>query len=231
MLTLCVNPSCKFEFNVESDQSVGTCPKCGQVQTFRSLEARQFLERHYLKLKSEKQLEHKTLNKYPAKRSVLLEDIRSLWNVGSIFRTADGAGFNHLYLAGITGSPPRKEIEKVSLGAESYLSWEYVSTSLDVLRSLKADGVCIIGLEYTSHSHLLTETLRSLKIMEPLCLVLGNEVNGILAETLELCDHVCHLPMRGIKTSLNVAVAFGIAGYLIADHITDHSTERIELNQ
>jgi tRNA G18 (ribose-2'-O)-methylase SpoU len=148
-----------------------------------------------------------------------LEDIRSLHNVGSIFRTADGAGVNHLILTGITGCPPRKQIAKTSLGAEDNITWEYRAGFLDVLPDLKKAGMQIIGLECTDQSRLLNEVIAEEKIQSPICLVVGNEVTGISQEVLANCDQVCHLPMRGTKASLNVSVAFGIAAYALADSI------------
>jgi 23S rRNA (guanosine2251-2'-O)-methyltransferase len=152
----------------------------------------------------------------PEAMTVLLEDIRSLWNVGSIFRTADGAGFSRLFLCGITGCPPRKEIAKTSLGAEDTIAWQFHRNALEVLLGLKSQGVTIIGLERTAESIPLSHAVAE-QNDSPICLVLGNEVTGISLETLSLCDVVCDLPMRGTKESLNVAVAFGIAAYMIAD--------------
>jgi tRNA G18 (ribose-2'-O)-methylase SpoU len=154
-------------------------------------------------------------NGSPEPMTVLLEDIRSLWNVGSIFRTADGAGFSRLFLCGITGCPPRKEIAKTSLGAEDTIAWEFHRNALEVLPRLKSQGVTIIGLERTTESVPLSHAAAQ-QNDSPICLVLGNEVTGISLETLSLCDVICDLPMRGVKESLNVAVAFGIAAYMIA---------------
>lgn len=170
-------------------------------------------------LQSTDQLDEAQLQKNYARLPLIaaLEDIRSLHNVGSIFRTADGAGFNHLILTGITGCPPRKQIAKTSLGAEETISWEYRPGFLDVLPELKKSGTQIIGLERTEQSLALNQVIAEARIRAPICLVVGNEVTGISQEVLANCDYVCHLPMRGIKESLNVSVAFGIAGYLLAD--------------
>ncbi len=152
--------------------------------------------------------------------SALVEDVRSLWNVGSIFRTADGAGFSKLYLCGITGCPPRKEIAKTSLGAENSVLWQSHVSALDVLPGLKTSGVRILGLERNEKSSSLSDYLSDHKIEQPICLLLGNEVTGLSAESLSHCDYVLHLPMRGVKESLNVSVAFGIAAYAIAEATT-----------
>lgn len=153
----------------------------------------------------------------------LLDDIRSLWNVGSMFRSADGAGFDALFLCGITGTPPRKEIAKTSLGAEDHLPWYYSVSTADLITVLKQQGVLVVGLEYIKDSDILpdsvslTDALTNKRLTTPVCLCVGNEVAGLSAETLTNCDLLCHLPMRGFKESLNVAVAFGIAAYTITE--------------
>jgi len=150
---------------------------------------------------------------------VLAEDIRSLWNVGSIFRTADGVGVSRLVLCGITGNPPRKEIAKTSLGAEDTIPWNYVPSALDALLPLKKLGYQIVGLERNQSSKSLSELLSASQIKIPFCLIVGNEVTGLSPEVVQHCDIVTHLPMRGMKESLNVAVAFGIAAYAITERI------------
>jgi len=161
---------------------------------------------------------------------VVVEDVRSLWNVGSMFRTADGAGCSLLVLCGITGCPPRKEIAKTSLGAEDNVPWLYAASVTDVVPILKDSGFQIVGLEVSSgidglpESVALKEALAAKKVNTPLCLLVGNEVTGLSIEALSGCDLVCHLPMRGIKESLNVAVAFGIAAYDIAEEVAVRAT-------
>ena len=154
-----------------------------------------------------------------AQFSVLLEDIRSLWNVGSIFRTADAAQVSQLYLSGITGCPPRPEITKTALGADEILSWQYVCHPLDVISLLKSAGVMIVGLERNDHSVSLVSALKNKKITQPLCLVVGNENAGLSPETIANCHLICDLPMKGIKESLNVASAFAVAAYFINEFI------------
>lgn len=143
----------------------------------------------------------------------ILHNIRSVHNVGSIFRTADAADVSKIYICGITPSPvdrlgkPRKDFEKVSLGAEKNVSWEYVPQTGRLLKRLKEEGVFIVGLEQASNS----VSLNKLKTRFPVALVLGNEVDGIPQRILKLCDIVAEIPMAGRKESLNVSVAFGIA--------------------
>jgi 23S rRNA (guanosine2251-2'-O)-methyltransferase len=139
----------------------------------------------------------------------LLHSIRSLHNVGSMFRTADGAGVKRLYLCGETGTPPRAEIAKTALGAEEVVPWEYWMDAKECIVKLKSDGMRIIALELTSQS----VDYRTFVATSPVCLVVGNEVGGIPSDILELCDDCIQIPMRGIKESLNVSVSFGIAVY------------------
>jgi len=218
MLTRCPNPKCRHEFEVPETRAGknGPCPNCGQVITFRSLDVLRQVERQQKRLV---QNESPKAPGAPDRFSVLLEDVRSLWNVGSVFRTADGAGFGRLYLCGITGCPPRKEIAKTSLGAEDVIAWEHHTGALEVLPSLNQRGVQVVGLETTSDSIPLSRALKECLLHPPLCLAIGNEVAGLSAETQAACEVICNLPMRGVKGSLNVAVAFGIAAYQLADRL------------
>jgi len=228
MLTQCPNPRCKLTFEVPADRAGknGPCPACGQVITYRSLDIINEIQRRHerrarLPGTRSRFPEQPEIGSCPRKAqpppafSALLEDIRSLGNVGSIFRTADGAGVAPLYLCGITGCPPHKSITKTSLGAEEQVQWEHHAGALEVLPGLREQGVQVIALERTASSELLDSALRRGAIKQPLCLVVGNEVAGISAETLAQATMLCHLPMRGVKASLNVAVAFGIAAYAI----------------
>lgn len=143
---------------------------------------------------------------------VICPDIRSLHNVGAILRTADGLGVTKVFLCGYTGRPPRKEIHKVALGAEDAVDWAYHPQAWRVIDRLKREGVSIVALEKTPTS----ASLLGFKPRFPLALVVGNEVDGLPPTLLKRADHIVHLPMWGIKESLNVAVAFGAAGYLLA---------------
>ncbi len=143
---------------------------------------------------------------------VICHNIRSLHNVGSIFRTADGAGVDKVYLTGYTGYPPRKEISKVALRAEECVRWERRHDTWRVIENLKKEGVKIIALEAVPGKSI---DYRNFKPKFPLALMLGNEVRGISTSLLKRSDHIIHLPMHGKKKSLNVSVAFGIAAYEI----------------
>jgi tRNA G18 (ribose-2'-O)-methylase SpoU len=140
---------------------------------------------------------------------IILNNIRSLHNVGSIFRTSDGAGVKKLYLCGQTGYPPREEITKTALGAEEVVPWEYYIDPIDCIKKLKKKGIQIVALEQTEKS----ADYKKFKPKYPLCLVIGHEIDGVEEEILKLCDSTIEIPMKGKKQSLNVSVAFGIAIY------------------
>lgn len=143
----------------------------------------------------------------------MAENIRSLYNVGSIFRTADAVLLGKLILAGYTPTPPRKEIEKTALGATTTVPWEYSKDPVGAIRELRAGGVRIIALEHTDQSIPYT----SVRPNEfPICLVIGNEITGVTQGVLNECDGAIDIPMSGVKHSLNVAVAFGVAIFELA---------------
>lgn len=146
----------------------------------------------------------------PVPLTAILDNIRSLYNVGSMFRTADGAGIQKLVLAGFTPVPPRREIEKTALGATATVPWEYVQDPLEAITALKASGTTVLALEHTDVSRPYT----NVSVAEfPLCIVLGNELTGVSNRVLAECDGALEIPMVGVKHSLNVAVAYGIAVY------------------
>ncbi|MCP4138151.1 MAG: RNA methyltransferase [bacterium] len=155
--------------------------------------------------------EAKEQEKFPI--SVMLENIRSLYNVGAVFRTSDGAGIDTLYLCGYTGYPPRKELDKTSLGSVESVNWERYEDPLEAVEKLKAAGVQIVALEHTDKSVPYTEA----DYRFPLCLVLGNEVEGISEELVAACDIAVEIPMHGIKQSLNVSVAQGIMTFHLVE--------------
>lgn len=140
---------------------------------------------------------------------VVLNNIRSLHNVGTIFRTADGAGVEKIWLCGITGYPPQGGIAKTALGAQDHVPWEFREDVLALVKELKDEGYQIVLLEQmqgsTSHD--------AFKAKAPVCLVIGNELDGIADALQSLSDAAIEIEMDGIKNSLNVAVAFGIAVY------------------
>ena len=141
--------------------------------------------------------------------SVLAHNIRSLWNVGSFFRTADCFGVEKLYLTGYTAIPPRREISKTALGAEGWIPWEHVEDPKEVLRKLRTAGYRIVGLELTADA----VELKAYTPSQKTCLIVGHEVLGVSKELLSLCDDIVQIPLHGRKESLNVSVALGIALY------------------
>lgn len=148
---------------------------------------------------------------------VIAHNIRSLYNVGSIFRTADAFGVSKIYLTGYTGTPAnqihRAKIAKSALGAENFVPWEHYRSAIKLIKSLRSQKVNIIALENNTKS----VPLMKFKPIFPLALVLGEETRGVAKLILRLCDHVLEIPMLGKKESLNVSVAFGIAAYCLAN--------------
>jgi 23S rRNA (guanosine2251-2'-O)-methyltransferase len=142
---------------------------------------------------------------------LILDNIRSRENVGSIFRTADAAGVAKIYLCGITPQPPHSKIAKASLGAENFVPYEYIRNTWRIVTKLKKSGITVIALEQARDSVDVFK-LRTMN-HEPLALVVGNEVNGISSKILKHCDKKVFIPMHGRKESLNVSVATGVALY------------------
>ncbi len=142
---------------------------------------------------------------------VVLNSIRSLHNVGSIFRTADAVGVEKIWLTGITGYPPQSGIAKTALGAEQSVPWEYKEDILSLVKEIKGQGYQIVLLEQMQGAVAHDE----FKPKTPVCLVLGNEIEGVGEQLVKLCDAAVEIPMAGIKNSLNVAVAFGVVAYHI----------------
>ena len=141
----------------------------------------------------------------------LAYNVRSLWNVGSFFRTCDAFDVEKIYLTGYTGFPPRKEITKTALGAEEFVAWESQKDPLPVLQQLKDEGWHLMALEITPDAVSLADVI----VPDRVCLIVGHELAGVPPEILLLCDQVTKIPMLGKKESLNVAVAAGIALYCL----------------
>ena len=141
--------------------------------------------------------------------TVVVNNVRSLYNVGSIFRTADGVGVEKLWLCGITGIPPSNQISKTALDAEKVVPWEYAEHAAQSIRQLKKQGYKIVLLEQCTESI----AYEKFKPEGPVCLVLGNEVEGVSEDLVSLCDATIEIGMAGLKNSLNVTVAFGIVAY------------------
>ncbi len=138
---------------------------------------------------------------------IIAHNIRSLWNVGSVFRSADCFGVEKIYLTGYTATPPRREISKTALGAEEWIAWEQVEDPTTVIEKLRKQGYRIVALEKNKQS----VDIASYKPEAKTCLIIGHEVLGVSEELIKLSDDVVHIPMHGQKESLNVSVASGIA--------------------
>lgn len=141
---------------------------------------------------------------------VVLNNIRSAYNVGSIFRTADGSGVEKIWLCGISGCPPNREISKTALGAEEQVAWEYRQDAVSLIKELK-NRYEIVLLEQTQQSIPCEQFCPT----HPVCLILGHEVEGVTDDLLSYCDRAIEIEMAGVKNSLNVSVAFGIVSYHI----------------
>lgn len=152
---------------------------------------------------------------------VILDNIRSRENVGSIFRTADAAGVEKIYLCGITPCPPHTKISKTALGAEKTVAWGYYKQTWRLMEEFKKDKINIVALEQTKDAIDIFKFKPPTRT--PLVLVLGNEVRGLSSKILKYCDKKIAIPMYGEKESLNVAVAFGIAVYQMVIHQQDGS--------
>ena len=139
----------------------------------------------------------------------MLDNIRSAWNVGSMFRSADAAGLSGLYLCGLTAVPPRPDIEKTALGACSTVPWDHWQDTLSAIGTVRAQGIQVVALERSAGA--VPFDLFAYRF--PLCFVVGHEVRGISPAVLNACEALVSIPMHGAKESLNVAVSFGIMAY------------------
>ncbi len=223
-IRLCQNPACGLRYPLTENQPFGKtqgrpfgkrCPAClGETQ----VALRNVFPPHSQPLSP------------PVDRvalAALLDNLRSAWNVGAIFRTADGLGVSKLYLCGITPTPENKAVTKTSLGAEESVGWEYSRNALEKAKKLKREGLMLIALEQDSRAVSLTEFNPSPPASGGsthvqgggLILILGNEITGVDPEILDICDHIVHIPMRGRKNSFNVEVTFAIAAYYLANNL------------
>lgn len=148
--------------------------------------------------------EFKNANKQPL--VIVLDNVRSLHNVGSVFRTCDAFLIEEIVLCGLTGCPPNKEIEKTALGATSTVKWQYFTTTLEAVKYLRNKNFKIFGVEQAEKSI----SLNHFKIAEKTALVFGNEVYGVEQEIIDVCDGVIEIPQLGTKHSFNISVSVGI---------------------
>lgn len=200
----CGQPDCRFRFPVEvaSHPAGFACPRCGAAT----------------QPGSEPYTGYDVAGPAPAGAShppvaALLDNIRSIFNVGAIFRIADGVGLSQMHLCGITATPEHPKVVKTALGAEQSVPWQYHPNALDAAQVLRAAGYQLWAIE----GHPRAEPLTAVHAApaEPIALLAGNERAGVDPALLSQCDRILHIPMQGRKRSLNVAVAFGIAAYWI----------------
>lgn len=196
----CVNPECGLRYPLVKGTKGGAhCPIC------RSDAA--------VVLSDLSQLEVPEKEAQPAwvQLDALLDNIRSAWNVGAMFRLADGAGLSRLHLCGVSATPNHREVAKTALGAEQVVPWEYHPDGVQAAEGLLQAGFRLWALEGGPRSEPLVEAAQDVR--GPLLLAVGNEIGGVDPGIMDLCERVVYLPMQGVKKSLNVATAFGIAVY------------------
>jgi 23S rRNA (guanosine2251-2'-O)-methyltransferase len=199
----CDNPECRLRFpGYDGYPKNRRCPICRS--TLHSVAYVSSDGETYSSIRIQEEL----------KLDAMLDNIRSTWNVGSMFRTADGTGIRKLYLCGITPTPDNPKVRKTALGAELIIPWERSNNGVDLAASLKAHGYRLWALEDHPRAELLYE-MHEETIFPPTVLIVGNEVCGVDPEIIDMCDKVISIPMLGKKRSYNVAVAFGMAASFI----------------
>ena len=207
--------SCGLRYPLTDGHNFGTrCPICmGNTRLILSREL--IVEPNPDRpLKSPNLLKAKQAPKKMKELTVLLDNIRSAWNVGSILRSADGFGFQHAYLCGITPTPENEAVTKTSLGAEDSVSWSYHKDAVRLISRLKKEGWKIWALEEIEQAKSI-ELASHPKTAQQTVLLLGSEITGVDPELLDLAHEIFYIPMRGDKKSFNVAMAFSIAAYLM----------------
>ena len=200
----CINSDCNFRFPTTSSTfNITVCPMCGD------------------QVKMVATMIHQSAGHGPLKVveplyqiEALLDNVRSALNVGSIFRTADGCGISHLYLCGITATPENQKVSKTALGAEMTIPWSYHQNAIQAACTIKEQGKQLWALESCGSSQNLFSAIQEIQ-KTPIVLITGNELTGIDPDLLSECQRVVNIPMMGVKHSLNVAVAFGIASYFL----------------
>ena len=202
-ISQCTVPGCGLRFPVGDLSPLGErCPACGEPTAWKG----EPFATHEVHEGDQSEADRPALE-------VLIDNVRSLRNVGSMFRTADGVGAQQVYLGGITPTPAHPGMAKTALGAERSVPWLHAQDGLALARRLREGGRSLWALEGGPRSSSLFEPLPPPPLDQPLVLVVGHEVSGVDPEILGLCDRVLRIPMLGIKGSLNVSVAFGVACY------------------
>lgn len=202
LIRLCVNQDCNFRYPAPKNSGIGiNCPKCkSETQIIHEINLN-----HEEIDEIDPFYQHKNIE-------VLLDNIRSTFNVGSILRSSDGVGIQKVHLCGITPAPTNTKVHKTALGAEKTVNYEVHPNALALVKSFKKKGYRLWALEKTSKSESIFDFEIS-TLTQPALLVIGNEIIGIDPDILSECDAHFHIPMVGLKNSLNVSIAFGIAVY------------------
>jgi tRNA G18 (ribose-2'-O)-methylase SpoU len=196
--------SCGLRYPIRRGDSFGErCPVCMGETVVVSSKV----------VKEEERMIERPSQKDKAHRAVLLDNIRSAWNVGSILRSADGFGFNHVYLCGITPTPDNEAVMKTSLGAEDAVPWSYHKDAVKLVMGLKKEGWKVSALEEGGREIGRAKVDAAGKSI----LILGSEVTGVDPDLLSLSDEILSIPMRGQKRSLNVAIAFSVAAFALGE--------------
>ncbi|WP_196034116.1 RNA methyltransferase [Phocaeicola massiliensis] len=159
--------------------------------------------------------EFKQANKLPL--AVILDEVRSLHNIGSVFRTSDAFLVERIYLCGITATPPHPEMHKTALGAEDTVDWKYVKHTLEAVKELHNEGYTVLAIEQVEGSTMLDEL--ELEPDKKYAIVMGNEVKGVQQEVIDACDGCIEIPQYGTKHSLNVSVTTGIVLWEFANKL------------
>ena len=203
-IRICNSCGLRYPLPIAENSSTTRCPAC--MGETRIILSRNLITetRQHLPESSSRRREY----------SVVLDNVRSAWNVGSILRCADGFGFTHAYLCGITPTPENEAVKKTSLGAEQSVGWTSHKDAVALAQNLKSNGIRIIGLEEHERSNSLIDISKSVGT-NPIVMIVGNEMSGVDPHVLDLCDEIYHIPMYGEKKSFNVATAFGIAAYTL----------------
>jgi tRNA G18 (ribose-2'-O)-methylase SpoU len=174
--------------------------------------AKQFYKIKKMRKLENKELERKSIADFKEADKtpiiIILDDIRSFHNIGSVFRTADAFLIEKIYLCGITAIPPNKEIHKTALGATETVTWEYQKDILEVIENLKKDSISVFAIEQVENAIFLQDF--KMDKNKKYALVFGNEVYGVAQKAIELCDGTIEIPQLGSKHSLNISVSAGI---------------------
>lgn len=148
---------------------------------------------------------------------IILDNIRSLNNIGSVFRTADAFAIEKIMLCGITAQPPHREINKTALGATESVKWEYQATTLEAIQEIKKEGYKVAAIEQTENSTLLNEFKP--QTAQKMALIFGHEVKGVSQEAIDASDCVLEIPQQGTKHSLNISVSVGVVLWDISEKL------------